>query len=111
MSEKVTFSFETLKADEAGRRLKSSSGRFEVAAKLVSCDEGDVFLSVRVWIGSERRAGGNGWSEPSAWSHTVYDADHNIMAMGYGMRERDSWAMVERTLGKKLRAEVSKQGD
>ena len=30
--------------------------------------------------------------------------NHNIVATGFGSRERDSWAVVERTLDRKLRA-------
>jgi hypothetical protein len=104
MGETPKFSFETLKADDVGRRLRSANGRHEVAAKVIGAEDGEQFLSVRVWIGSEARDDGGGWSEPSAWSHTVYDPDHNIVAYGFGARERDSWAMVERILGKKLGA-------
>jgi hypothetical protein len=103
MSSEHKLVFETLKADEVGRRLKTKSGRFEVAAKHALSDEGDHFLVVRLWIGSEPGPKATeGWSEPSTWSHTVYDLDHNMVAYGFGSRERDSWAMAEKLLGRKL---------
>ena len=101
MSDESRLAFESLKADEVGRRLKSVSERYEVAAKVVTSEEGREYVSVRVWMGSESPTG-EGWREPSTWSHTVYDEDQNIVAYGFGDRERDSWAVAQRVLGKKL---------
>ena len=107
MPKGAEFSFETLTHDAVGRRLISGDGRFEVAAKMITTDQGE-FLSVRVWIGSAPTDGGDGWSEPSTWSHTIYDDDHDIVAVGFGSRERESWAAAERMLQRKLRISDAK---
>lgn len=89
--------FETLKASDSGRRLVSKQGRHEVQVKLLTTQEGDQYLIVRTWIGS-KSPDGVGWSEPSQWSHVVLDDNQNIVAQGFGPRERDSWSMTERIL-------------
>lgn len=102
MAESRKLAFETLTTDEVGRRLKTQSGRFEVAAKIAMTEDGESFVVVRLWIASEPGPRSEGWSEPSSWSHTVYDLDHNMVAYGFGARERDSWAMAEKVLARKL---------
>lgn len=95
-------SFETLKAAESGRRLVSQSGRHEVAAKVLTDADGDEYLVLRLWIGSHPGPSATaGWSEPSAWQHIVVDDDLNVVATGWGKRERDSFAMTERALATK----------
>jgi hypothetical protein len=92
-------SFETLTAGDSGRFLKSKAGRHEVKATVIRAESGQELLSVRVWIASHPGPSSSaGWSEPSRWSHTVYDDDMDIVAIGHGKRERDSWATVVRAL-------------
>src|SRR5262245_55883214 len=95
-------SFETLTASDSGRFLTSKAGRHEVKATVIGAESGQELLSVRIWIGSHPAPGStSGWSEPSWWSHVVYDDDMDIVALGHGKRERDSWAMVTRALAVK----------
>ena len=97
-----TVSFETLTAGDSERFLKSKAGRHEVKATVIRAESGQELLSVRIWIGSHPGPdSSSGWSEPSRWSHVVYDDDMDIVAVGHGKRERDSWAMVTRVLDTK----------
>ena len=41
------------------------------------------------------------WSEPSWWQHIVLDDSLNIVATGWGKRERDSFAMAQKVLASK----------
>lgn len=95
-------SFETLKAADNGRRLVSQSGRHEVAAKILRDEEGDEYLVLRSWVGSHPGPKSSaGWSEPSRWQHIVLDDELNVVATGWGMRERDSFAMTQKVLAAK----------
>lgn len=99
MSEQAKASFETLKSAESGRRLVSQTGRHEVAAKILTDADGDEYLVLRTWVASPPGLHASAeWSEPSIWSHVVFDDDLNLVATGWGMRERDSWAMVQKAL-------------
>lgn len=92
-------SFETLKAADSGRRLVSKSGRYEVVAKILRDAEGEEFLVLRAWVGSHPSLSASAeWSEPSLWQHVVLNDDLDIVATGWGKRERDSFAMVQKAL-------------
>jgi hypothetical protein len=94
--------FETLKAADSGRRLVSQSGRHEVAAKVMTDDEGEAYLVLRAWVGSHPGPKSSaGWSEPSRWQHIVLDDGLDIVATGWGKRERDSFAMAQKALAAK----------
>jgi hypothetical protein len=41
------------------------------------------------------------WSEPSRWQHLVLDDDLNLVAIGCGKRERDSFEMAKKALAAK----------
>jgi hypothetical protein len=89
--------FETLLASDSGRRVASKAGRHEVQAKILKTNEGDDYLVIRSWIGSHS-PDGEGWSEPSLWSHIVLDDEHNIVVHACGRRERDSWSAALKAL-------------
>jgi hypothetical protein len=98
----TTPSVETLIAAESGRRLVSSLGRHEVAAKVLTDTEGNEYLVLRAWVGSHPGPKATaGWSEPSCWQHIVLDDDLDIVAVGTGARERDSFEMIKRALRSK----------
>jgi hypothetical protein len=95
----TTPSVETLKAVESGRRLVSSLGRHEVAAKVFTDTEGNEYLVLRAWVGSHPGPQATaGWAEPSRWQHIVLNDDLDIVAVGTGARERDSFEMIKRAL-------------
>jgi len=99
----MTPSVETLKAADSGRRLVSAAGRHEVAAKILSDTDSREYLVLRAWVGSHAgpKATSESWSEPSRWQHIVLDDELNIVAVGTGRRERDSFEMIKRALRSK----------
>jgi hypothetical protein len=99
MGSQANASFETLKSADSGRRLVSQSGRHEVGVKLLTDVDGEEYLVLRAWVGSQPGPHASAeWSEPSSWSHFVLDDDLNVIATGWGIRERDSWSMVQKVL-------------
>ena len=74
--------FETLKAIDSGRSVRSADERYETQAKLMHTVDGDEYLVLRVWYDED---GGR-------WSHIVLDPEFRIVAQGRGRRESDSWS-------------------
>jgi hypothetical protein len=104
----TTPSIETLKANDSGRSLVSAAGRHEAAARLLTDSDGNEYLVLRAWVGSRPAPNASRpprpdaqWSEPGRWQHIVLDDNLDIVAVGTGKRERDSFEQIKRALRSK----------
>jgi hypothetical protein len=104
----TTPSSETLTATGNGRSLVSSSGRHEAAARVLTDTDGNEYLVLRARFSALAAPNVSRppledvlWTEEGQWQHIALDQGMNIVAVGTGQRERDSFEQIKRALRSK----------
>ena len=104
----TTPSSETLTATVNGRSLVSLSGRHEAAARVLVDTDGNEYLVLRARFSPLAAPNASRppvedvlWTEAGQWQHIALDEGMNIVAVGTGRRERDSFEQIKRALRSK----------
>jgi hypothetical protein len=85
----ATYGWETLAPPKGGRRLLDQDEGYQVSAKIRTNGHYKGWLFLKLW------------SEQKGWSHLAFDTDHTLVAQGYGVKEKESYADLRRVLAHK----------